>query len=330
MKKDHTTPQDRRRPVLLIQHAPHEHPAALRRALESQGIQTLWIHPYRGEAYPKVGEIAGLISLGGPMGANDEQDHPWIKKECQLLRAAVEADLPVVGVCLGGQMLARAMGGHVERNEKMELGWFPIQLTPEGAEDPILGAAGKAPIVYHWHGDTFHLPEGATLLARSRACPRQAYRLSEKVYGFQFHPEADHQLVDEWLTTDGVPEEIAVARKSHGAKTVMPASQQLKRAMRCERAGLRITAGVGTLFRRRPPRALKRPKKTLINDLLTNRRTAVIRFEGSDRKPVHLRGHLLRTLKIPGAEFIIFREDTSLLWPVRLDDILEIHAVSAD
>ena len=101
--------------VLIVQHAEHEHPAAVRRALESQSIRTHWIHPYRGDAFPDVSEISGMISLGGAMGANDEAEHPWIKAECALLKKSVESGLPTVGICLGGQLMARALGGRVER-----------------------------------------------------------------------------------------------------------------------------------------------------------------------------------------------------------------------
>src|SRR6478672_2872456 len=96
----------RKKPVLIVQHAPHEHPAVVRRALESQGLETLWIHPYRGELYPELSEISGMISLGGPMGANDDAHHPWIKSEVELLKSCALEELPTVGICLGGQMMA--------------------------------------------------------------------------------------------------------------------------------------------------------------------------------------------------------------------------------
>src|SRR6185312_10973034 len=104
-------------PVLIIQHAPNEHPAVIRRALESQGTLTLIIHPYQGDAYPSHKEIAGIISLGGSMHANDDENNPWIPKECALLRKCVLEGLPTLGICLGGQMMARGLGAKVEKNE---------------------------------------------------------------------------------------------------------------------------------------------------------------------------------------------------------------------
>lgn len=315
---------ERRKPVLIIQHAQHEHPAAIRRALESQGIQTWWLHPYRGESFPEPREISGLISLGGPMGANDEDRHPWIIPEIELIRRCVEAGMPVAGICLGGQMMARAMGGKVERNHTAEVGWFPIEVLPEGRKDPIVGAAGGNPTVYHWHGDTFHLPPDAVLLARSQACPRQAYRIGERAYGFQFHPEADHQLVDEWLSIAGVEDEVVAEQEKHGTKTVQDVKTQLNIAPKGEKASIKITAGIGALFRRHPPSEEPCLDRAYFEALATHRTLLVIEFEGSHRKRVRLRGQIATLLTIPAGSFVIFREENTLLWPIRLEDIRKV------
>ena len=317
---------ERRKPVLIIQHAPHEHPAALRRALESQGIAIQWIHPYLNETYPRVQDLNGVISLGGPMGANDETDFPWVKSEVELLKAAVSAALPVVGICLGGQMLAKALGGRVERLVNAEVGWFPIQLSEEGKNDPILGAAGANPTVYHWHNDTFHLPPGATLLASSKACPRQAYRINENVYGFQFHPEADHQLVLEWLSIDGTDVDLSEVRKSFGRKSVQNIPTQRNYALKGEKGSLKITAAIGSLFRRRNLDAIR---ETLFEELeshATHRTLITVEFEGAERKPVYLKGRVVSLLQIPVANFVIFEEENTMLWPIRIEDIRSITA----
>jgi len=318
------TKDERRKPILIVQHAPHEHPAAVRRALESQGILTRWIHPYQGEVYPKPSEIAGLISLGGPMGANDETDHLWVRQEIKLMRECVDADYPVVGICLGGQLLARAMGSRVERNEAHEVGWFPIDVTEEGRKDPILGAAGSNPTVYHWHGDTFHLPPSAVLLARSKVCPRQAYRIGEKIYGFQFHPEADHQLVGEWLNIEGVTEEIHLTQKAHGTKTVQDAKTQRNRAPKGEKASLKITAGIGSLFRRMGCRGHACATFEQFERWATGRTTLIIEFEGSARKHMQLRGRIQALLTVTAGSFVIFQEENTLLWPIRMTDLAKV------
>jgi GMP synthase (glutamine-hydrolysing) len=320
--------EDRRKPVLIVQHAQHEHPAAVRRALESQGILTQWLHPYLGENYPNREEISGMISLGGPMGANDENEHPWIASEIELIRRCVEAEYPVVGICLGGQMMARAMGSRVERNGIHEVGWFPIEVTEEGRKDPILGAAGSNPTVYHWHGDTFHLPEGATLLARSKACPRQAYRIGDKAYGFQFHPEADHQLVGDWLDVEGVEEEIRATQKTHGTRTVQNAKTQRDRAPKGEKASLKITAGIGSLFRELGCRGHAFASYEQFENWATHRTLLVVEFEGPGRKSVQLRGRIQALLSVTSGSFVIFQEENTVLWPIRMTDLAKVKKVS--
>lgn len=316
---------ERRKSVLIVQHAQHEHPAAVRRALESQGIQTLWLHPYRGEEFPRIDHISGMISLGGPMSANDEGEHPWIAKECRLLRESVEAGLPTVGICLGAQMMARALGGKVERHEKYELGWFPIELNEAGKDDPILGSVGEVPMVYHWHGDTFHLPPQATLLASSKACARQAYRINERVYGFQFHPEADHQLVHEWLAIEGVEEEILDTQKLHGTRTVQDAQTQRNRASKGEKSSIRITVGLTSLFRRREREPLRQELREKVSRWATRRRNVILSYEGSDRRVTHLQGKITGILTLPSGDFMILQEQSGVLWPLRTDDILAIE-----
>lgn len=314
-----------RKPVLLVQHAPHEHPAVIRRALESQGILSHWIHPYRGEKYPELKEIAGIISLGGPMGANDEADHPWIQEECDLLKACTQARLPVVGVCLGGQMLARAMGGEVQKNPIPEVGWFPIQINAEGKKDRIIRNAGSNPVVYQWHNDTFFPPKDAVLLAGSQHCPRQAFRIGDHAYGFQFHPEADHQLVHEWLSIEGVEEEIEEARKAHGGGTVQDANTQRGHAAKGEKASLKITAAIGGLFQNEPYEPVSRHIYDQFEEWATHRTLVVIEFTASDQKPLHLKGYILMILSIPAGDFIIFREENTILWPIRLDHIGKVN-----
>src|SRR6185312_17281721 len=103
----------------------------------------------------------------------------------------------------------------------------------------VLSSAGETPTVYHWHEDTFHLPEGATLLAYSKTCPRQAYRVGEHAYGFQFHPEADHQLLHEWLSYEGIEEEIADVQKTHGTRSVQNAETQRGHSLRGEKSSLK-------------------------------------------------------------------------------------------
>jgi GMP synthase-like glutamine amidotransferase len=322
------TPASRVLPVLIVQHAPYEHPAVIRRALESQGTPTLTIHPYRGDAFPKRKEISGIISLGGSMHANDDENHPWIPKECALLRECALEEMPTVGVCLGGQMLARGLGGRVEKTSSLELGWFPIELNEAGKADPVLGSAGGNPTVYHWHEDTFHLPKEATLLAYSHACPRQAYRIGEKVYGFQFHPEADHQLLHEWLSYEGIEEEISDAQKMFGAKTVQSATTQREHSLRGEKSSLRITAAFATLFRQRPRLPENKEAYEIFESWTTHRTALALEFEGPLGKTTQIRGQILGIFTISAGDFVLFQEENTLVWPIRMEDILRVLPLS--
>ena len=312
------------KPVLIVQHAPHEHPAAILRALESQGIRTLWLHPYRGEAYPKVTEISGMVSLGGPMGANDHGEYPWIGPECALLKACVDAGLPTVGICLGGQLLAKSMGAAVKKNSTAEVGWFPIELNDHGKKDPIIGAAGEAPLVYHWHHDTFDLPGNAERLAQSSACPNQAFRIGRKAYGFQFHPEADHQLVHEWLAIEGVHQEILDTQKIFGDMTVQDTDQQRAEAAQGERASIQITASICQLFRKDAYEPVEAGHRRQYEEWAAQKTALVLEFKGPGGKTGKVSGTISGLLKLPKGEFMIFRDDDTLLWPVRLDDISAI------
>jgi GMP synthase (glutamine-hydrolysing) len=318
---------ERRKPVLIVQHAPHEHPAAMLRALESQGILTQWIHPYLGQGYPEVDSISGIISLGGPMGANDEKLHPWIGTEKDLLRRCVDAELPTVGICLGAQILARALGGRVERHSSAEVGWFPVKLNEAGIKDPVVGAAGPSPTVYHWHLDTFYPPDEAVLLASSKACARQAYRIGDKVYGFQFHPEADHQLVLEWLAAEGIEDDIDEVRREHGSRTVQDSKTQRAHALRGEMGSLKITAAAASLFRKRAYRKAAGGLRARVERWLENATRLVVEFEGSDRRSMQVAGKILSFLSIPSGDYIILQgaDRQITLWPIRLDDIHRIR-----
>lgn len=320
----------RSRPILLIQHAPHEHPAALRRALATQGIPVRWIHPYRGDAYPDVGEIGGIISLGGPMSSNDETEHGWIRPEIRLLQGALHRKLPILGICLGGQLLARALGKRVFANPVAEVGWFPLDLTAAGRRDRIFSAAPGTPTVYHFHFETFETPEGAGCLARSDGCERQAYKLDEQTYGLQFHPEADHQLLAEWMALDGFDQEIREIQARFGEKTVQSSDVQLALATEAELNSIPLVTAFSSLFRA-PDHPTGEADESLFDEV-ENWRDLRIPVEtemvAADGRAVRIRGVIERTFTHEGREFLILRGEDQLVWPIRLDDLKRITPVS--
>ena len=125
------------------------------------------------------------------------------------LRVAFDAGVPVLGICLGAQLIAAALGAAIVRNPVKEIGWSTVRPTAAGSRDPLFKHLGKAEQIFQWHGDTFHLPEGAELLAETDACKNQAFRYAGNVYGLQFHLEVDQALIRRWLSTPAMHNEIA-------------------------------------------------------------------------------------------------------------------------
>jgi GMP synthase-like glutamine amidotransferase len=168
-----------------------------------------------------VADLGGLVILGGPMGVYEEDRYPSLGAERQLARRAVEQGLPVLGICLGAQLLASALGARVYPGPRKEIGWQPLVLTEAGSADPVLGSLTKTPVVFHLHGDTFDLPAGAVHLARSAGYAMQAFRVGTRAYGLQFHLEFSlatvHAVLEDpacradLLQLGQSPEEIAAA-----------------------------------------------------------------------------------------------------------------------
>ncbi|WP_169165294.1 type 1 glutamine amidotransferase [Cellulomonas taurus] len=201
------------RPVLVLTHAAHEGPGLIARALDGLVLTTRTVVDDPSPSLPRVADLAGLVVMGGPQDADDDLGHPGLATERRLLAEAVDADVPVLGVCLGMQLLAMALGAPLHRRHGTQIGFGEIEVV--GA-DPVLAAAGPRPTVLHWHTDAVDLPEGATLLARDEVTPVQAFRAGSAV-GLQFHLEVEPTLLDLWLETpvmvaDLEPEEVAAVR----------------------------------------------------------------------------------------------------------------------
>lgn len=187
------------RPVLVLEHAPWERPGLIARALAAGApdvpVVTRTVVSDDDPDLPAVGDLAALVVMGGPMNADDDARFPGLAAERRLLAAAVDADVPVLGVCLGMQLLARALGADVHPGHGTEIGFAPVTIS---APDPVLSPLGPRPTVLHWHSDAADLPSGATLLAATTATPVQAFRAGSAL-GLQFHVEMTDALLTEWL-----------------------------------------------------------------------------------------------------------------------------------
>ncbi len=182
----------------IIQHVPWEGPGLIAAEAEARGLPWSVRRIDLGAGVPEADELAGLVGMGGPMGAYETDKYPFLAAECSLMAELVQNGRPVLGVCLGAQLLAKALGAKVFPGHTPEIGFGSVELTAAGREDPLFGPARPLLPAFHWHGDTFDLPEGATLLASSSEYAQQAFRFGKCVYGLQFHIELDSQSWAAW------------------------------------------------------------------------------------------------------------------------------------
>lgn len=191
--------------AVILQHVPFEGPGSIAGWLAERDAQTRTVRLFAGDPLPAPEDFDLLIVLGGPMSVNDEWFHDWLADEKRLIAAAIAQDRAVLGICLGAQLIASALGARVGANEHAEIGWFEISAV--AAEGGF--ALPPRATVLHWHGETFALPDGARLLASSEACRNQAFQLGERVIGLQFHLETTPDSLAELLEACGdevVPE----------------------------------------------------------------------------------------------------------------------------
>ncbi|HTP89374.1 MAG TPA: gamma-glutamyl-gamma-aminobutyrate hydrolase family protein [Bryobacteraceae bacterium] len=187
-------------PISVIRHIPFEGLGRIAPALDRTGIPFHYFDVFAGAQPPEPEDSGGLILMGGPMSANDNQE--YLKTELRLIDATVRAGRPVLGICLGAQLIAKALGGRVFRNPTKEIGWYPLHLTRAAASDALLAGLPNPSTVLQWHGETFDLPPGAEHLAWSELCRNQAFRYGSQVYGFQFHLETTPDMIADWCRQD--------------------------------------------------------------------------------------------------------------------------------
>lgn len=198
------------RKLLVFQHVPHEILGTLNPLLKRAGFRIRYVnfgrHP---DAEPSLERYYGLVVLGGPMSVNDDHRRPHLKTEMKLIEQALQKRIPVLGICLGAQLIAKVLGARVHPNDEKEIGWYDVHATEESKQDPMLGRFRATEKIFQWHGDTFEIPAGAAHLAASNLCANQAFRYESNVYGLQFHLEVDEPMIQRWLTVGENAKEIA-------------------------------------------------------------------------------------------------------------------------
>jgi GMP synthase (glutamine-hydrolysing) len=202
--------------ILTFQHVPWETPGLILDAVEAAGHTMEILHPAdRPRATAAYDSSAALVVMGGPMSANDDLD--YLREEMRLMERALADSKPILGVCLGAQLLAKTLGARVYPNRVKEIGWGTVALTPAADADPLFHGLPGVIEALHWHGETFDLPPGAQLLASSGVCFNQAFRAGERAWGLQFHIEATPDMIHNWLAEPAMCADLAFAAAPIGA-----------------------------------------------------------------------------------------------------------------
>jgi GMP synthase (glutamine-hydrolysing) len=197
--------------ALVLQHISVEGPGRLAPFLEQRGWTLETVALYAGAPLPEQpGAYQAIIVMGGPMGVYDDAMYPFLRQEHDFLQRAIAQEVPLLGICLGSQLLAKALGARVYRNPQKEIGWYTVDLTAAGYTDPLFAGIDSPVRVFQWHGDAFELPSGATALASSPLCTHQAFRYGDRVYGLLFHLELTPEIIHSWL--DMFRDELAGVR----------------------------------------------------------------------------------------------------------------------
>lgn len=207
--------------LLVLQHVAHELLGTLNPLLKRAGFRIRYVnfarHP---DAEPSLDGYDGLVVLGGPMSVNDTGRLPHLNIEIRLIEEALKRNLPVLGICLGAQLIAKTLGAAVYPNRAKEIGWYPVSPTDAAASDPLLSEFQQQEMIFQWHGDTFDMPKTSCHLAFSTLCAHQAFRYGANVYGFQFHLEVDEPMIHRWLRVPENRGEIATLGRHHSVERI--------------------------------------------------------------------------------------------------------------
>jgi len=186
--------------ILILKHVDIEGPGTLEEFFKNSKWRVRVVNMFQEAlAYEDLHEVKGIVSLGGPMNVYEEDKYPFLKNEDMLMKRALQEEIPVLGICLGAQILAKACRAGVKKMDHGEIGWSQVQLTPEGKKDPLFDNCPEVMDVFQWHEDTFDIPQEGRLLAQSAFCRNQAFRVGKNAYGFQFHVEVTAEIVGSWV-----------------------------------------------------------------------------------------------------------------------------------
>jgi GMP synthase (glutamine-hydrolysing) len=189
--------------IHYLQHVPFEGPASIKKWADNNGHPITGTHVYQDQSFPELKAFDWLVVMGGPMSTCDEDKYVWLKEEKKFIRQSIAAGKTIIGICLGAQLIADVLGAAVYPNEHKEIGWLPVELTPQGLASRLFKDIPRKFYAFHWHGDTFDLPDGAVPLVKSNGCENQAFLYNNRVMGIQFHLESTKHSVNELVKNCG-------------------------------------------------------------------------------------------------------------------------------
>lgn len=189
--------------IHYFQHVPFEGLGSIEDWIQSEGYEYSSTRFDQNDPLPELDRIDWLIIMGGPMGANDDHLYPWLNAEKKFIGKAIKKGIRILGICLGAQLIASVLGARVYPNAHKEIGWFPVRLTSDGLACPWFAGFPEEMMVFHWHGDTFDLPQGAKHLAESNACTHQAFLFGNHVLALQFHLDLTREHVEALIKNCG-------------------------------------------------------------------------------------------------------------------------------
>ncbi len=187
--------------VLIIKHIDIEGPGLIEYCLMQEKIPYQILNLEMGAPVPKIDDLSHLIILGGPMNVYEEERYPFLREEDLFIKEAIQRGKAILGICLGAQLIAKALGAKVFKAPVKEIGWYDVSLTKIGSQDPLFSGLPRTFPVFQWHEDTFEIPNRGKLIATSSPISHQAFRYGERVYGLQFHLEVTQEMIQEWMET---------------------------------------------------------------------------------------------------------------------------------